>query len=163
MQLFTPVLLRWVQRLGVQPADAEDLLQGVFTILLRKLPELDYDPQRSFRAWLWTVLYHETLAWRKLRARLLLLSPAEIDQLHAGDQVLEESEAEYRRLLFERALQLARGDFSQETWRYFWEVAVVGRSGVEVAQEFRVSPNTVYLARSRVLARLREELQGLDR
>src|SRR5262245_33973931 len=72
--LFTPILARWSHRLGVPAADTEDLLQEVFTLLFRKLPEFHYDPSKSFRAWLWTVFHRQTIAWRKRQTRELPLT-----------------------------------------------------------------------------------------
>lgn len=160
--LFTPLLSRWAERLGVPAAEKEDLLQEVFTLLLRRLPEFRYDPQQSFRAWLWTVFHRHTLAWRKRQQRALPLSPDQLEALASPDNVAEASESEYRRVLCERALRLVRTDFPPQTWQLFWQVSVEGRPGVEVARELGVSANAVYLARGRVLARLREELAELD-
>jgi RNA polymerase sigma-70 factor, ECF subfamily len=55
VELYTPVLLTWAQRLGVKPRDAADLVQEVFTVLVCKLPEFHYNHQQSFRRWLHTV------------------------------------------------------------------------------------------------------------
>src|SRR5437588_12372374 len=77
VRLFTPILDRWACRLGLPEADADDLVQDVFVTLLRRLPEFDYDPSRSFRAWLWTVLYHAAAAWRQRQAR----RPVPLDDL----------------------------------------------------------------------------------
>ncbi len=60
-------------------------------------------------------------------------------------------------------MQIVQTDFPATTWQIFRQVVIAGRPGVEVAREFGVTVNAVYLARSRVLARLREELSGLDR
>ena len=54
-----------------------------------------------------------------------------------------------------------RTDFGDATWRVFWETAANGRPAADVAAEFGITPNAVYLARSRVLHRLRAELDGL--
>ena len=161
--LFTPLLSRWGNRLGIPASDTEDLLQEVFTILFRKLPEFRYDPTKSFRAWLWTVFHHQTLAWRKRQTRNLPLSVHQLESLASPDSVAEASEAEYRRVLIDRVLQIVQTDFPPQTWQIFWQVTVEGKPGVEVARHFGVTPNVVYLARGRVLARLREELTDLDR
>src|SRR4051794_1091470 len=55
VRLYTPLLYRWVRRLGLQGQDADDLIQDVFTLLIRKLPEFRYDPRKRFRNWLYTV------------------------------------------------------------------------------------------------------------
>lgn len=160
--LFTPMLSRWAHRLGVSAADAEDLLQEVFTLLFRKLPEFRYDPRQSFRAWLWTVFHRHTLAWRRRQNRNLSLSAEQLEALASADNVAEASEGEYRRALLDRVMQLVQTDFPQQTWQIFWQVAVEGRRSVDVARQFGVTPNAVYLSRGRVLARLREELVGFD-
>lgn len=162
VRLFTPLLRRWAVRFGVGDSSVEDLLQELFVVLIRKLPEFRYDPSRSFRAWLWTVFRHTVLAWQKRQPQT---GPAleQLDELASPDSVAEATEAEYRRYLLSRIMQIVRTDFPETTWQIFQQVVIAGRPGVEVAREFGVTVNAVYLARSRVLARLREELSGLDR
>jgi RNA polymerase sigma-70 factor (ECF subfamily) len=70
-------------------------------------------------------------------------------------------EIEYRRQLVGQAMEALRREFQPTTWRAFRECAVCGRNAREVAAELGLSINAVYLARSRVLRRLREELEGL--
>ncbi len=52
--LYTPLLFAWVRRLGLDENDAADIVQDIFVVLLRKLPEFRYDQNQSFRAWLHT-------------------------------------------------------------------------------------------------------------
>ncbi len=54
-----------------------------------------------------------------------------------------------------------RGEFRQATWKACWEHAVAGKSAAEVAAALGMSENAVYVASSRVLSRLRQELDGL--
>src|SRR5687767_14676256 len=61
VQLYTPLLYDWARRLHLQDADAADLVQDVLLALVRKLPEFEYQPQKSFRAWLRTMLVNK---WR---------------------------------------------------------------------------------------------------
>lgn len=161
MKIFTPLLHRWANRFEIVGSAAEDLLQDAFLVLIRELPKFQYDPNRSFRAWLWTVFRHTTLAWQKRQPQR---GPAleELQELAAPDSVAEATEDEYRRYLIARVMQIVQTDFPQPTWQIFEQVAINGRPGVDVAREFGVSVNAVYLARSRVLARLREEMTGLD-
>src|ERR1700730_13600472 len=55
VQLYSPLLCHWARRLGLQGPEAADLVQDVFTVLVQRLPEFRYDPEKRFRAWLWTV------------------------------------------------------------------------------------------------------------
>ncbi|HEV3262134.1 MAG TPA: sigma-70 family RNA polymerase sigma factor, partial [Gemmataceae bacterium] len=56
VQLYTPLLYSWARQVRLQHQDAADLVQEVFAVLIRKWPEFSYDPQKSFRSWLRTVM-----------------------------------------------------------------------------------------------------------
>ena len=70
-------------------------------------------------------------------------------------------EVEFRRELTRRALELMRTDFAPPTWQACWEFLANGRSAAEVAREFGITENAVYLAKCRVLRLLRRELAGM--
>jgi RNA polymerase sigma-70 factor (ECF subfamily) len=55
VELYSPLMFHWAKKLGCQESDAADLVQDVFVILWRKLPEFEYDSGRSFHAWLKTI------------------------------------------------------------------------------------------------------------
>jgi RNA polymerase sigma-70 factor (ECF subfamily) len=159
VDLYTPLLFHWADRAGLQKSDAADLIQDVFQILVQKLPQFAYDQQRSFRGWLRTILLNQ---WRtSLRRRTpellggneaALVDPVELDTF---------MEKEYRDFLIGRALQVMRTDFQPNTWRACWEHVAQGRPVAEVAAELGISVRAVYLAKARVLRRLRQELEGL--
>jgi RNA polymerase sigma-70 factor (ECF subfamily) len=71
------------------------------------------------------------------------------------------SEVEYRQHLVARALELMQTEFSPNTWKACWEHVVNSRPAAEVAAELGISAGSVYVAKSRVLSRLRQELDGL--
>ena len=60
--------------------------------------------------------------------------------------------------LVRRALALIRPDFTDVTWRAFWRVAMGSQSVADIAKELGITTNAVYIAKSRVLRRLRDEL-----
>jgi RNA polymerase sigma-70 factor, ECF subfamily len=159
VQLYTPLLFFWARRLGLQDSDAADLVQDVFAILVRKLPTFEYDRDKSFRAWLRTVLLNR---WRNQRAARTATVHDKQEADPAGpDPVDAYGEAEYRRHLVARALDLMQAEFQPATWKACWELVVNGRPAAEVAAELGITINAVYLAKSRVLSRLRRELAGL--
>src|SRR5262249_9785993 len=105
VELYTPILYQWARRLGSQPADAADLLQDVFAVLVRELPHFRYDRSKSFRAWLKTILLN---TWRK---RLRHADGLALDR--AGEIAAEAADAdeeEYRQHLARRALDLMQTD-----------------------------------------------------
>lgn len=162
VELYLPLLFYWARRLGLGEADAADLVQEVFVTLVEKLPAFRHDRDRSFRSWLRTLL---TNRWRDARRRRAA-RPQQVNAVALEDvadtdapDVLEE--AEYRRQVVAQALALLEGEFQARTWRAFRAHGVDGRPAAEVAAELGVSVNAVYLATSRVLRRLRAELEGL--
>lgn len=162
VRLYTPLLVRWAHRLQVPLGDRSDLLQEVFLALYRALPAFRHGPGRSFRAWAYTVTANK---WREIRRKRVPVPLAGDDPRWLGpgedDPVAEVDEAEYRAVLVAQASHLIRSEFAESTWRAFWATAVEGRPAAEVAIELGLTPNAVYLSRSRVLARLRAELAGL--
>src|SRR5262249_20455916 len=79
----------------------------------------------------------------------------------SAPSVAELEEAEYRRLLVRRGLELIRADFNDTTWTAFTRLTMEGRSAAAVAAELSLPVTAVHLARHRFLARLRQELYGL--
>jgi RNA polymerase sigma-70 factor (ECF subfamily) len=160
--LYTPLLHYWTRHLGLQPHDAADLVQEVFALLVQKLPEFTYDRQQSFRAWLRTLLLNK---WRDNRRR------RNEPPLDAGDPAFAElavpdgaaalGEAEYQQRLLRQALEVMRAEFRPTTWKACWEYVALGRPAAEVAAALGISVGAVYVAKSRVLSRLRQELKGL--
>jgi RNA polymerase sigma-70 factor (ECF subfamily) len=162
VELYTPLLLRWARRAGLPPQDAADFTQEVFALLLQKLPQFTYDPARKFRAWLRTLALNK---WRDLNRRRPLPRAAEGDP--AVDEVTTEGgfdsfwEAEHRQHLVRRALEVMQAEFQPTTWQACWECVVNDRSAAEVGTQLGLSEGAVYVAKSRVLRKLRQELAGL--
>lgn len=162
VQLYTPFLYGWARRAGLQNQDAADLVQEVLVVLVQKLPEFAYDRQQSFRGWLRTVTLNK---WRDMRRRRLAALPAgsapDLAEVAVPDTAAALEEAEYRQHLVKRALELMEVEFHPTTWKACWEYMIIDRPAAEVARELGITVNAVYLAKSRVLARLRQELEGL--
>lgn len=159
VQLYAPLLYGWARRLGLQDSDAADLVQDVFVVLVRKLPEFEYEPGKSFRGWLRTVMVNK---WRDRPPALRSLADAgDILLVDGEDGRADEEEAAYRRYVIGRTLQLIEPEFSSSAWQAFTAYAIHDRPVADVAFQLGISPNMIYLAKSRVVARLRRELDGL--
>jgi len=162
VQLYTPLLMHWSRRLTLEGHDAADLVQDVFTVLVQKRPAFQYDAGKRFRGWLWTV----TLNCHRARLRtkgvpVMSDDAAAVHQAVASDGADDFAAEEYRRFLTRRAMELMQAEFRPATWRAFWETVVNERPAVEVAGEVGITENAVYLAKGRVMRRLRQELAGL--
>jgi RNA polymerase sigma-70 factor (ECF subfamily) len=161
VEMYTPLLFYWARRMGLQESDAADLVQDVFTLLVHKLPEFVYDRHKSFRNWLRTILQNK---WRDhlRRAAVHARQDSQLaEQADSTDALQDLWEKEYRELLVARALELMQSEFQPTTWQACWETVVSGRPAAEVAKGLGLTVDAVYAAKSRVLRRLRRELEGL--
>ena len=160
--LAAPFLFEVARRYGLQEADAADAVQDVFAVLAQKLPAFRYEPAHSFRAWLRTVLLNRCRDLRRRQAAAPLApGGGTLPDVAVADPVELFADDEYRCAVAVRALRLMQAEFPEPTWRACWEQVVNDRPAAEVAAELGITRNMAYLARSRVLARLRQELAGL--
>ena len=162
VELYSPLLLYWARRAGLQQQDAADLVQDVFTTLLQKLPEFTYDCNQNFRGWLRTIAMNR---WRNLMRRRVSIhlngAEAEIAAPVSHGDLESFWDIEHQQFLMKRALEVMQAEFESTTWQACFEQGVGGRSGAEVAAQLGISENATYIAKCRVLRRLREELAGL--
>lgn len=167
VDLYAPLVYAFVRKRGLQDADAADLTQDVLRQVASAAKSLIYDPRRgSFRGWLFTVVRNRLTDHWRASARTERGSGDSSQWRQESEQLVSESDsaewdAAYERQLLEFAAQQVRGDFSDATWSAFWQTAVEGRDGKSVAEELGLSVAAVYLAKGRVMARLKEQVKWL--
>jgi RNA polymerase sigma-70 factor (ECF subfamily) len=72
-------------------------------------------------------------------------------------------ELEYQRRLASLAMERIQSEFQEKSWRAFWQTAVEGQAAGEVSKQLGLSAGAIYVAKSRVLARLKEEVEAMQR
>ena len=70
---------------------------------------------------------------------------------------------ETRREVVRWAAEQIRSEFSEETWKVFWQTTIEGVPIVEVVKSSGRSPGAIYVARFRVIARLKEAILEVSR
>jgi RNA polymerase sigma-70 factor (ECF subfamily) len=165
VDIYRPVVFRLARKRGLQPADADDLAQRVFIAVGRAIGNWQPDPDRGrFRAWLGTITRNAIINALVRRPLDIATGGTSIlEQLGehpaADEQARHEIDLEYRRSMFRWAAQRIRHEFGDATWNAFWLTTVDGRDIAEMAAELGKSPGAVYAARSRVMRRLRDEIE----
>lgn len=161
--LYTPMLYQWARRAGLAEQDATDLVQDVFLVLMQEIPRFEYDTaRRNFRGWLKTITINKCRETQRRRHVAKENSGNSATRLPELESALEEFwEAEYRQHIIRKALEIMRTDFETKTWQACWEHTVNRKSAAEVGAGLGLSEAAVYIAKSRVLRRLRQELAGL--
>jgi RNA polymerase sigma-70 factor (ECF subfamily) len=161
VRLYTPMLLVWAKRQGLQDADAADLLQDVLVKLIALLPSYERGEGQSFRGWLFRVITNQCRDFHRRRITSKLPTSDGLSGVSDDSPLSELEEVEYRQMLIRQILEFIRHDFSDKTWKAFTGLMIDGRPVAELASELRITVTAVYLARHRVLTRIREELNGL--
>ena len=172
VEVYGPLVYCFARRQGLQDADAADLTQETLRVVAAAIQSLEYDPARgSFRSWLFQVVRHRLYRFRDRQAR-----PGQGSGDTDAHELLREVpgrepgpaslwDEEYERRQFAWAAEQVRGQVQESTWQAFWRAAVERQSGQEVARALGLSVAAVYLAKGRVMARLKDEirrLQGTD-
>lgn len=167
INLYGPVVYGFARKRGLQDADAADVMQDVLRSVSGAIARLDYDRgQGTFRGWLFTITRNKVFNFLSARRnrpqgsgdsttnRMLDSHPDQND----GSDVWE---TEYQRRLTALAMDRVKGEFQESTWRAFWLTAVEGVAAAEVTRQVGLSPGAIYVAKSRVLARLKNEVEKL--
>lgn len=167
--IYRPLVHRLARRQGLQDADAEELAQEALMAVAAAVGRWRADPGRGpFRAWLGRIA--KNLAINLLTRR----KPGDIgaggtdfhrlmqEQPGRGEEETRIG-LDYRREVFAWAAGRVRGEFRDPTWRAFWRTCVEGRPIEAVADDLGMSVGAVYIARSRVAARLRDKVRQFDR
>ncbi len=161
-ELYVPLMRAWLRPHGVQPADIHDLTQNALAVVLRRLPEFQHNGRAgAYRTWLRGIIDNVLREHRRATGR----RPVADDQLLADladpqSELNRRWDAEHDRHILRGLMGLVRPEFTALTWEAFQRTALDGRSNTDVAAELGLTANAVRVARSRVLARLRQEAAG---
>ncbi len=158
VQIYEPLIQTFVQRRGLQHADAAEVTQEVLSRVANSIAQWSPDPLKgTFRGWLYRVTRNLTIDYIRRNKRLptadgetdigQIASPSEDDS--------REFRLEYERQLFNWAAGQVRASFKADNWLAFWLSSVEEKSVHDVAKQLNISRGTVYVARSRVMARIK--------
>jgi RNA polymerase sigma-70 factor (ECF subfamily) len=154
----------WCQKWNLQPADAEDVTQTVLVRLAEKMRTFQYDPTRSFRAYLKTLAHYawcDMLASRsKSGAGSGDSAVAELLQsIEARDDLVLRLLEDHDREMLAEIMPRVQQRVEPHTWEAFRLTALEGLSGAQAAERLGIKVATVFKARSKVQQMLREEAQ----
>lgn len=164
--IYRPVIYRMARRRGLQDADALDLSQEVFVRIAKAIERYNPQAETRFRHWLRRVARNAILTVLTRPDPLVGIGGLEMDKLLAKQipqaPIANEMVAESQRELFLRAAAIVRTDVNEETWQAFELTVIQGKSCEAAAVALGKSVGTIYAARSRIMKRLREQVERLQ-
>jgi RNA polymerase sigma-70 factor, ECF subfamily len=166
LDLYQPLLRAWLTRSGVASSDTDDLSQEVLLVVFREVAGFDRRGEGAFRAWLRTILANRVRDYfRAGQSRPVATGDSDflrsLDELESPDSALSRLwDREHDEHVAAGLLRRVQGDFVPATWQAFRRHVLEGEPAVEVAKALGLSLNSVLLAKSRVLKRVRQELAG---
>ncbi len=163
VEVYGPLIFSYCRRKRLQDSDAADVSQEVLTRLSKALTSFEYQPERGrFRDWLGKVTHRELLQFWKRQGRAISrqteIGQEAIDSVEDTKNWDEHFHSELLRL----AIMRIRRDFEDETWQIFEQLWFEDKMPADVASTFGIHMGSVYVAKSRVLKRLREEVLMLS-
>jgi RNA polymerase sigma-70 factor (ECF subfamily) len=167
VKLYAPLVYHWCHSWGAQATDAENICQEVFGALLSSLPSFqEKQRQGSFRAWLKAIAHNKMVDYLRVWERSAMAfggseASYRLSQIPSLDDLDEYEASRDLQILYRQAVELIRNEFSDQDWKAFFLVAVNGISPTEAAVQLGMTVNSVYLAKSRIVKRVREEFEGL--
>ncbi len=167
VELYTPLIRIWLATQNVREQERDDVAQEVMSVVLRRLPEFQRQRTGSFRNWLKTIT---VFCWRNYRRKNLKRHAATggsefgevLQQLEDPvSQMSRTWDDQHDQYVLQRLLEKIRPGVRETTWAAFSAVTIDGKSPDEAAAELGMTANAVYVAKSRVLAQLRQVSEGL--
>ncbi|MCA9193387.1 MAG: sigma-70 family RNA polymerase sigma factor [Planctomycetales bacterium] len=165
--IYQPIVYRMARRRGLQEADALDVIQQVFVSVAKSID--DWYPISGgppFRAWLATIARNTiTNALGRRRHDLAFGGSSVIEQLNAQPDNRATWSELYREVQQQQVVWAAeqiRHEFSDDVWASFQMTAIQGLPIADVARSLRRSAGAIYVARYRVIARLKEKVQEVS-
>lgn len=168
VEMYTPLLRNWMRQQFLINEDTDDLVQEVLLVLTRELSNFEHNGRPgAFRRWLKTILLHRLQGyWRSKQNRPIATEQSDfahkLEQLEDPTSGLSQLwDREHDRHIMARLLEQIEPQVTPATWQAFRQVVLEGKDEASVAKEIGISVNAVFIAKSRVLARLRREADGL--
>jgi RNA polymerase sigma-70 factor (ECF subfamily) len=168
VDLYSPLIRGWLKRRGAATSDVDDVAQEVLAVVVRRFPEFRREPRTgAFRTWLRAITANCLRDhWRRGNKQPRAVGGTDFGEIV---QQLADSHSDLSKLwdrehdehVTQYLLKLIRPGFSEKTWQAFQRFAIDGNSADEVARELDMTPNAVFIAKSRVMAALREQGRGL--
>jgi RNA polymerase sigma factor (sigma-70 family) len=166
VSIYEPLIYRLARSKGLQHADAQEVVQEVLIAISKTVEHWQPDARLGrFRDWLFRISRNFVINYLTRRKyRGIGTGDSRIADLLAEQIVPDEESShwfsmEERREVLQYCARLLQESCDGKQWRAFWLSTVQQLPVSEVAQTLQMSTGAVYIARSRMMNRLRLEVK----
>lgn len=164
VQIYQPVVQRFIQKHGLQYADAAEVTQEVLSRVAKSIETWDGSQQKStFRGWLYRITRNQAIDFlRKKKIEQSKNAGQECGLSQFAEPTSTESsqfQVEFEKQLFHWAAEKLKPSFKPVNWQAFWMSTVEGMSIESVAEKLKIDFGKIYVARSRIMTRLSKLIQ----
>lgn len=160
--LYAPLIRRHARRCGLSANDADDVVQECMFAFTKALPRIRYDRSKGrFRSYVKRMVHNRISNRLRRRRPRLLRSGALADVPANSGEIQAEWDREWQQAHLEYCLKRVSTRFAPEKLGAFRAYALEGQDITSVCKRYKLTPNQVYLAKSRIVRRLRNELESL--
>jgi RNA polymerase sigma-70 factor, ECF subfamily len=153
-------LIRIARRQGVPERHVADVTQQILMAIVRSIEGWKDDGNTaSFRRWLSTVSRNVVIRFMTQNRR----QPGGVGGsdlvalLHKVEEKPDEAHIQrYQHELIVWAAEQVRREFLETSWQAFWATVIEQRSVDQVAKDLNISTGSIYMSRSRIMAKIRK-------
>ncbi len=168
VSIYEPLILRLLRQNGLQDCDSSDVCQQVLQAVAKDIDTWKPDGKHgSFRRWLFRVARNRVIKFlmsQRKQPRAAGGTSAHVlmrQQPDARASISEVFDREYRERVLVWAAEQIREEFRESTWNAFWRTCIDGRPVAEVAEELGTTAGNIYVARSRIMSRLKTQVKHI--
>ena len=168
VELYRPLLYRWLRRQDVPHDDAEELTQDVLSVVVQEIGRFQHNGRLGgFRRWLREITVHRALGFlrgRQLRgaapggSTFLARSQQRMDD---NDSLVQQWDREFDQQVLAQLMNIVETELEPTTCAAFRLVTLEDVPAEQAALQLGISVGAVYSAKSRVLRKLRQAAEGL--
>lgn len=162
VSIYESVIYRTARKQGLCHDDSAEVTQEVLTRVTKAIDGWEINPGRgSFRGWLYRITKNLSIDYlRKSKRRPTTGNDTTIlNSIKAPGESGNDFDRQFERQVFRQTARTIENQFKPKTWKAFWMTTVDGKSIDEAVKQLDMTRGAIYIARSRVMAKLKQEVQ----
>ena len=133
-------------RYNVPAADRDGIVNDVLAELWRTRDRFEYDPEKTFRGWLYQMTKHYIFRTRRSKLQANTVNADPLEPIENGEDVEFDRiwNEEWGKFVLDRAFKMLQKKMDPRSYQVFYAVTLGEKKSDEVAKEFGIKTDNVY-------------------